>query len=332
MITETLLLRANRGLDFDGHFATGNAAAVTAGRLAYFFGTQGPTLAVDTACSSALVATHLAVRALRAGECDLALAGGVNLILAPELGISFSRAGMLAPDGRCRTFDAAATGYVRSEGCGLVVLKRLADAIADGDPVVAVIRGSAVNQDGASNGLAANGLAQTALICAALADAGVDPLDVAFVETHGTGTPLGDPVEVEALAAVYAEDRIDSRPLVLGAVKSAVGHTEAAAGSAGLIKAALALERGRIPPQLHFSQPNPKLKLERWPIRVPTTVMPWPEAEGPRRAAVTVHSGSAAPTCMSCWRPRPCPRPWARTIPAPGCYRSRRPRRKRWTG
>lgn len=285
---ESLLLRANPGRDLDAHYATGNAAAVAAGRLAYFFGTHGPALAIDTACSSALVAVHLAARALRAGECDLALAGGVNLILAPELSICFSRAGMLSPDGRCRTFDAGATGYGRSEGCGLVVLKRLSKARTDGDRVMAVIRGSAVNQDGSSNGLTApNGLAQEALIRAALADAGLDPLEVDFVETHGTGTPLGDPIEVEALAAVYAKGRSSERPLMLGAVKANIGHTEAAAGAAGLIKTALALESGWIAPQIHFDTPNPKLGLERRPLRIPVEPGSWPRAASLRRAAVS---------------------------------------------
>ncbi len=242
--------------------------------MAYFLGTQGPALSVDTACSSSLVAVHLACQSLQAGECTLALASGVNLLLSPELrvtftqagectlalasggnlllspelSVTFSQAGMLAPDGRCKTFAAAADGYVRSEGCGVVVLKRLTDALAAGDIVLAVIAGSAVNQDGASNGLTApNGAAQEALYRTALAAAGLEPTQSSYVEAHGTGTRLGDPIEVRALEAVYGVGRTADNPLVVGSVKTNIGHTEAAAGVAGLIKLVLSLRQRVIP-------------------------------------------------------------------------------------
>ena len=195
----------------DAYASSGNAYSVAAGRLSYFLGLRGPSMAVDTACSSSLVALHLACQGLRLGECDLALAGGVNLILAPEMNISFSKARMMAPDGRCKTFDAAADGYVRGEGCAILVLRRLADAVAEGDRILAVVRGSAVNQDGRSAGLTApNGPAQEAVIRAALSVAGLPATDVGYVEAHGTGTALGDPIEVGALAAVFGPGAIPS--------------------------------------------------------------------------------------------------------------------------
>ena len=196
----------------DAYASSGNAYSVAAGRLSYFLGLRGPSMAVDTACSSSLVALHLACQGLRLGECDLALAGGINLILSPEMNICFSKARMMAPDGRCKTFDAAADGYVRGEGCAILVLRRLSDAVADGDRILAVVRGSAVNQDGRSAGLTApNGPAQEAVIHAALAVAGVPPAAIGYVEAHGTGTPLGDPIEVGALAAAYGAGRDLSR-------------------------------------------------------------------------------------------------------------------------
>ena len=196
---------------------------MAAGRLSYLLGLQGPAMSLDTACSSSLVAIHLACQSLRSQECGMALVGGVNIILTPEVTINFSKARMMAPDGRCKTFDAAANGYVRGEGCGMVVLKRLSDAVADGDRVLAVIRGTAVNQDGRSNGLTApNGPAQEAVIRRALADGGVTPDDLGYVEAHGTGTSLGDPIEVRALGRVLGNERQD--PLPVGSVKTNVGH------------------------------------------------------------------------------------------------------------
>ncbi len=260
----------------DSYYATGSAASIAAGRLAYVLGCQGPALAVDTACSSSLVAVHLARRSLLSGECDVALAGGVNLMLSPELSVSFSTAGMLAPDGRCKTFDAAADGYVRSEGCGLVVLKRLSHAVRDGDNVLAVIRGSAINHDGFSNGLTApNGRSQEHVIREALSAAGVAPAEVSYVEAHGTGTPLGDPVEVRALAEVYCDARDATQPLIVGSVKANIGHAEAAAGIAGLIKVVLAQQHRYVPRQLHYREPNPELELDTVPMVIPSQGMPW---------------------------------------------------------
>ncbi|MFH0729431.1 MAG: SDR family NAD(P)-dependent oxidoreductase [Pseudomonadota bacterium] len=289
---ETLQIKENvrdAGLSFDDtYFATGNSTAVAAGRLAYFFGFQGPALAIDTACSSSLVAVHLACRSLRQGETDMAIAAGVNLLLSPELSITFSRAGMLSRSGRCKAFDASADGYVRSEGCGVVVLKRLSRAIADGDVVLAVLRGSAINQDGASNGLTApNGLAQEAVIRTALADAGVSPRAVSYVEAHGTGTQLGDPVEISSLATVYGEGRNADNPLFIGSVKANIGHTEAAAGIAGLIKVVLAMRHRHIPMQPHFRELNPLIALDIIPATIPVAGTDWKKGEGPLLAGVS---------------------------------------------
>lgn len=269
----------------DAYAGTGGAYSIVPGRLSYFLGLQGPSIAIDTACSSSLVALHLACQALRLRECDLALAGGINLILAPEMNIGFSKARMMAPDGRCKTFDAAADGYVRGEGCGVVVLRRLSDAVARNDRILAVVRGSAVNQDGRSNGLTApNGPAQEAVIRAALDAAGVPPEAISYVETHGTGTPLGDPIEVGALASVFGTMRESAAPLVLGSVKTNIGHLEAAAGIAGVIKVILSLQRGEIPPNLNFHSGNPRIDWDSLPITVPTVTRPWPPI-GERRLA-----------------------------------------------
>jgi acyl transferase domain-containing protein/SAM-dependent methyltransferase len=271
----------------DAYFATGNAYSVVAGRLAYFLGVHGPAIAVDTACSSSLVALHLAIQGLRLRECDMALAGGVNLILTPEMNINFSKASMMAPDGRCKTFDASADGYVRGEGCGMLVLRRLSDARADGDRILAVVRGSALNQDGRSGGLTApNGPAQEAVIRAALDSAGVTGAAIGYVETHGTGTPLGDPIEVGALAAALCKDRNPARPLPIGSVKTNLGHLEAAAGVASVVKVVLALQRGEIPPHLHFSRGNPHIDWTQ-PLRVPTAAEVWEPIEGRRLAGVS---------------------------------------------
>lgn len=233
----------------DAYTSLGNARSIAVGRLAYVLGLHGPTLQVDTSCSSALVAVHLACQSLRAGECDLALAGGVNLILTPTMSIGLCKLRALAPDGRCKTFDASANGYVRGEGCGIVVLKRLADAIANRDTILAYIRGSAVNHDGRSNGLTApSGVAQEAVMRQAIEGARIDPVQVHYLEAHGTGTSLGDPIEVMAAAAVYGAGRRPEQPLVVGSVKPHIGHLEAAAGVAGLMKVVLALQHLEIPP------------------------------------------------------------------------------------
>lgn len=272
----------------DAYLATGNCHSVAAGRLSYGLGLQGPSLAVDTACSSSLVAVHLAVQHLRSGECNLALVGGVNVLLSPECSVNFSRAHMLAADGRCKTFDAAANGYVRAEGCGVVCLKRLSDAEAAGDRVLAVIRGSAVNQDGASSGLTVpNGPAQQAVIRQALEQANLSPHQVSYIEAHGTGTQLGDPIEIGALAAVFGTERSQDDSLIVGSVKTNIGHSEGAAGIAGLIKVILAMQHGEIPPHLHFNQPSPHITWAELPLTVPTNVTPWPTADGRRIAGVS---------------------------------------------
>ena len=272
----------------DAYVASGGSHSVAAGRLSYALGLQGPSVAVDTACSSSLVAVHLACQSLRAGESRMALAGGVNLVITPDVTMLLSRARMMAPDGRCKVFDARADGFVRGEGCGVVVLKRLADAQADGDRVLAVIRGTAVNQDGRSNGLTApNGPAQEAVIREALAAAGVKPREVGYVEAHGTGTSLGDPIELQALGAVLGVERPASEPVVVGSVKTNIGHLEAAAGVASLIKVVLAMRHDRVPPHLHFDTPNPHIAWSRLPVRIPTASMPFPERNGRRVAGVS---------------------------------------------
>ncbi|GLW91733.1 type I polyketide synthase [Actinokineospora globicatena] len=268
------VMRANTESPVQMHDLTGNALSVASGRLSYLLGLRGPNLALDTACSSALVAVHLAVASLRRGESDLALAGGVSLMVSPDAFVAFADGNALAADGRCKTFDASADGYGRGEGAGVVVLKRLDDAIAAGDPIRAVIRGSAVNQDGRTNGLTApNGPAQQEVIRAALADAKIEPGAVGYVETHGTGTQLGDPVEVGALSAVFAGR---PTPVLLGAAKTNIGHLEAAAGAAGLIKAVLTLGHGEIPPNRNFRQPSSHIPWDSAPVSVPTEVTPWP--------------------------------------------------------
>ncbi|WP_404384168.1 SDR family NAD(P)-dependent oxidoreductase [Caenispirillum salinarum] len=263
---------------------TGTAFSTAAGRLSYGFGFQGPGLTVDTACSSSLVAVHLAAQSLRRGECSVALAAGANLILSPEVHAGFSRLDSMARDGRCKTFDARADGYCRSEGVAVVVLKRLSDAQSHGDRVLAVLNGGALNQDGASNGLTApNGPAQENLMRQALAAAGTSADAVGYVEAHGTGTPLGDGIELNALNAVYGRG---ARPVFVGSVKSNIGHTEATAGLAGLLKAVLAVRHGVIPPSLHVQEPTPQLDWVTAGLRVPTEPTPWPE-EAPRTAAVS---------------------------------------------
>ncbi len=270
----------------DAYIATGTSFNVASGRLSFTLGLQGPSAAVDTACSSSLTALHLAVRSLRSGETDLIITGGVNGMFSPEPFPIMYQWGMLSPDGRCKVFDASADGFVRAEGCGILVLKRLDDAIADGNPILAVIRGTAVNQDGRSTGLTApNGIAQQLVLRTALADAGVKPHEISYIEAHGTGTPLGDPIEVEALGAVMGEGRTPDNPLLLGSVKSLIGHSEAAAGVAGVIKTVLAMQHGELPPNLHFHEPSPQIPWPDFPIIVPTQPTPWNPPAGSRRLA-----------------------------------------------
>ncbi|AKT38857.1 type I polyketide synthase [Chondromyces crocatus] len=266
---------------------SGVAMSIMANRLSYFFDLRGPSMTIDTACSSSLVAANLACQALRNGTIRMALVGGVNLILSPVTTISASQAGMMAPDGRCKTFDERANGYVRSEGCGVVVLKRLSDAVADRDHILAVIRGLAVNQDGRTGVITApNGLAQQAVVRKALKDAGLDPAALTYIEAHGTGTALGDSIEVEALGKVFAA-RPGGPACALGSVKTNLGHTEAAAGVTGLIKLVLALQHREIPPVVHLQKQNPHIRLDDTPFYIPTSVSPWPSGAVPRAAGLS---------------------------------------------
>lgn len=273
----------------DVYGLTGGFRSAAAGRLAHALGIGGPAFSVDAACASSLIATYLACLGLWSGDCTLALAGGANLILEPQVSIGFSRAGMLAPDGRCKFCDSRADGFVRSEGVGVLVLKPLSAALADGDPVYAVILGGATNNDGASGGsmMTPGRGGQEALLRAACERAGVAPGEVQYVEAHGTGTKVGDPVEIGALGAVLGEGRSLEAPLLVGSVKSNIGHTEGAAGIAGLIKAALSLKHGEIPPSLHVREPNPAIPWGELPVRVQRELGPWPASQGPRRAGVS---------------------------------------------
>jgi acyl transferase domain-containing protein/SAM-dependent methyltransferase/acyl carrier protein len=267
------------------YVGTGTAHNVIAGRLSYWFDWRAPSISVDTACSSSLTAVHLAVQSLRAGECDLCVAGGVNVLLAPEFTIHASRMDMLAPDGRCKPFDERADGFVRSEGCGVVLLKRLAEAQADGNRILAVIRASAANHDGHSNGLTApNGLSQQAVIRLALEQANISPGAIEYVETHGTGTGLGDPIEAESLSAVLGDGR--EVPCAIGSAKANIGHTEGAAGIAGLIKATLSLQHDAIPPLCHFRKLSPHISMRKAFV-FPDRLQPWPRGTRPRYAGVS---------------------------------------------
>ncbi|ACB75248.1 non-ribosomal peptide synthetase [Opitutus terrae] len=272
----------------DPYHITGNSLNAAAGRLAFVFGLHGPCMAVDTACSSSLVALHLAMQSVRAGECEMAVAGGVNLILSPLGSIALTKGGVLSSDGRSKTFDAAADGMVRGEGCGLLVLKRLSTARRDGDRVLAVLRGSGVNQDGPSSGLTVpNGPAQEVLLRRVLEQARLESAAVDYLEAHGTGTALGDPIEMGAIGAVYGPSRPADRPLWIGSVKTNIGHLESAAGIASVIKVVLALQHEAIPPHLHFTRPSPHIDWAQVAARVPTTLQSWRRGDRPRVAAVS---------------------------------------------
>lgn len=297
-------LCAERGLlDTDQYALLGNLNSVAAGRIAYTLGLQGPTFEVDTACSSSLVALHLACQSLRSGESSLALVGGVFLILSPDQTLGMCRMKALSPSNRCRTFDADADGYVRGEGCGMVVLKRLSDARRDGDPILATIRGSAVNHDGPSSNLTApNQRAQEQLLQQALKNARVQPHEVSYIEAHGTGTSLGDPIEIDALTTVFQQR---TEPLWVGSVKTNIGHLEAAAGVAGLIKVVLAMQHNEIPPHLNFQTPNPLIDWENSPVQVTTQELPW--RGGTRIAGISSFgfSGTNAHVLVEAWDPDP---------------------------
>ncbi len=265
---------------------SGTSYNTAIGRVAYALGFRGPAIAIDTACSSSLVAVHQAVTGLQRGEADLALAGGVHTILSARLLELRGNAGMLSPDGRCKTYDASANGYVRGEGCGILILKRLSEAEEDGDRIWGVIRGSALNQDGASQGLTVpNADAQRQVIEDALDSSGIRASDVDYVEAHGTGTPVGDPIEMEALGAAFSADRDSRNPLLVGSVKTNFGHLEAAAGVAGMMKAILALKHGVIPKHLHFKEPNPEIDWDNMPVRVTAEATEWPDVTSRNRIA-----------------------------------------------
>ncbi|PSR19686.1 hypothetical protein C8255_01005 [filamentous cyanobacterium CCP3] len=291
------------------YMGTGTAHSAAVGRVSYALGLEGPSLAIDTACSSSLVALHQARRGLLNGECELALVGGVNAILTPEATIYFSRGRFMAADGRCKTFDAAADGYVRGEGCGMVVLKRLSDAERDGDYIYSVIRGSAVNQDGASGGLTVpKGPSQQRVIEAALAEADIEPAAVSYVEAHGTGTSLGDPIEIQALQTVLGEFHSADAPLLVGSVKTNIGHLEAAAGMASIIKVALSLQHDTIPAQLHFKTPSPRIPWDSINVRVAVEPQPWPAERKVAGVSGFAFQGTNAHIVLEGYRPQPQPK------------------------
>jgi acyl transferase domain-containing protein/aryl carrier-like protein len=296
------------------HSATGMMMTMLANRISYIFGFHGPSMAVDTACSGSLVAVHLACQSIWNGECSLALAGGVNVMIAPTMTIAESKGGFLSPDGRCKAFDASANGYARGEGAGIVVIKPLARAQADGDPIYALIRGTAVTQDGHTNGITVpNNSAQEAAMRQAYRRAGISPEQIQYVEAHGTGTPVGDPIEARAIGAVLSAGRPANERCIIGSVKTNIGHLEAAAGVAGLIKTALALKHRQIPPHLHFQNPNPDIPFDELRLHVPTTLEAWPAVDGPALAGVNSFGFGGTNAHVVLQEAPPSPSPVART-------------------
>ena len=285
------------------HTPTGSAHSIAANRISYCLNLRGPSVAMDTACSSALTAVHAACEHIRAGRGDAALAGGVTVMITPGGFIGFSQAAMLSPEGRCAAFDASANGFVRGEGAGMVLLKRLSRAIADGDPIQGVILGTSINQDGHTNGISLpSPEAQTRLVQDACKDAGITPEQIGFVEAHGTGTAVGDPIEAHALAEALCRNRSAASPLPIGSIKTNLGHLETAAGLAGLLKAMLVVKHGQIPPSLHFRNPNPHIDFERLKLRVPTTLEPFPARNGRahrRRQLFRIRRRKRACNCRS---------------------------------
>jgi len=290
-----LLEKAGISETVNSYFGTGNSHSAAIGRLSYLFGLQGPNMAIDTACSSSLLAIHLACQSLHSGESDLAIAGGVNLMINPNLTLYFCKSHMLAADGHCKTFDKSADGYVRGEGCGIIVLKRLSDAQRDGDNILGLVKGTATNQDGMSGGLTVpNGVAQQAVIEQALTNAKLNAADIDHIEVHGTGTRLGDPIEAQALAKVFGQHRKYQNPLLISSVKTNIGHLEAAAGIAGIIKLILSLQHEIIPPHRNFKEINPAINLDEIPARIPLEATPWPRNERIRRAGISGFSFSGS--------------------------------------
>ncbi len=277
-------LLSRKTTEIDAYLTTGNTHSLASGRISHFFDFTGTSMSLDTACSSSLVAVHLAIKSLRDRECNMALAGGVNRLISPQISINFSQAKMLSPDGRCKTFDQGANGFVRSEGCGIVLLKRLSDAIADRDRIRAILLGSATNQDGRTSSITTpNSLSQQAVIKQALVNSKVTAQQVSYLETHGTGTSLGDAIEIEALSQIFA----DNQELVLGAVKTNIGHLESASGIASLIKTVLVLENQVIPANLHLKQPNDNLDWQNLPFKLPLQAIAWKQTAQPRIAGVS---------------------------------------------